>query len=241
MASGDTSTCSSKCVTFAANCANVVVASFQAPKVTRARNSLPVSFDVRLTKPVRRAAASIASDAKKSVNMETALRVQVVLGVSLVWCQDAKGNPSYHLGETSPAYDNSIGYRFRRMPSAGALDTGSFSAANIAALEQRGIEPYIAVGRQPHYHHWSAYCAQPPALPPDDASPLVKMAYKLRTEIGQAIYRLRQCTVEPVLGIIKEVLGFRQFSLRGLDAATGEWCLVCLAFNLKRLHVLCAD
>src|SRR5687768_11021229 len=98
-----------------------MVASLQAPKVTRARNSLPVSFDVRLTKPVRRAAASIASDAKKSVNMETALRVQVVMGVSLVWCQDAKGNPSYHLGETSTAYGNSIGYRFRRMPVSGGL------------------------------------------------------------------------------------------------------------------------
>jgi hypothetical protein len=126
-------------------------------------------------------------------------------------------------------------------PPAGALDTGSFSAANIAALAQRGIEPYIAVGRQAHHHHWSASCAPPPAPPPDDASPLVKMAAKLQTEIGQAIYRLRTCTVEPVFGIIKEVLGFRQFSLRGWEAAAGEWCLVCLAFNLKRLHVLCAD
>lgn len=64
------------------------------------------------------------------------------------------------------------------------------------------------------------------------------MAYKLKTEIGQAIYRLRKRTVEPVIGIIKEVLGFRQFSLRGLAAAAGEWCLVCLAFNLKRWHIL---
>jgi hypothetical protein len=55
---------------------------------------------------------------------------------------------------------------------------------------------------------------------------------------GHAIYRLRKCTVEPVLGIHKEVLGFRQFSLRGLRAAVGEWCLVCLAFNLKRMHSL---
>src|SRR2546425_10799441 len=115
MASGDTSTCSSNCVTFAANCANVVVASLQAPKVTRARNSLPVSFDARLTKPVRRAAASMSSDAKKSVNMETALRVHMVMGVSLVWCEDAKGTPSYHRGETSTAHGNSIGYRFMRM------------------------------------------------------------------------------------------------------------------------------
>src|SRR5713101_1076192 len=123
-------------------------------------------------------------------------------------------------------------------PPAGALDTGYFSAANIAALEQRGIELYIAVGRQAHHHHWSVYCAQPPTPPPDDASPLVTMAAKLRTEIGQAIYRLRTCTVEPVFGIIKAVLGFRQFSLRGWAAAAGEWCLVCLACNLKRLHVL---
>jgi hypothetical protein len=65
------------------------------------------------------------------------------------------------------------------------------------------------------------------------------MAFKLQTEFGREIYRLRKCTVEPVIGIIKEVLGFRQFSLRGLLAAAGEWNLVCLAFNLKRLHVLC--
>lgn len=64
------------------------------------------------------------------------------------------------------------------------------------------------------------------------------MAYKLRTEIGQAIYRLRKCTVEPVIGLIKETIGFRQFSLRGLEAATGEWNLTCSAFNLKRLHKL---
>jgi transposase len=126
-------------------------------------------------------------------------------------------------------------------PPAGALDTGYFSAANIAALERRGIEAYIAVGREPHHKHWSTYFAPPLAPPPEDARPLVKMAYKLRTEIGQAIYRLRKCTVEPVIGIIKEVLGFRQFSLRGLTAAAGEWCLVCLAFNLKRMHVLLAD
>jgi hypothetical protein len=64
------------------------------------------------------------------------------------------------------------------------------------------------------------------------------MAYKLRTAVGQAIYRLRKCTVEPVIGIIKEVLGFRQFSLRGVVGAAGEWVLVCLACNLKRLHVV---
>lgn len=123
-------------------------------------------------------------------------------------------------------------------PQASALDNGYFSANNIAAMEARDIDPYIATGREPHHASWWAYFAQQPMPPPADASPKVQMAYKLQTEIGRAIYRLRKCTVEPVLGIIKDILGFRQFSLRGLQGAAGEWCLVCTAFNLKRLHTL---
>jgi transposase len=123
-------------------------------------------------------------------------------------------------------------------PQASALDNGYFSANNIAAMEARNIDPYIATGREPHHASWWSYFAQQPMPPPADASPKVQMAYKLQTEIGRAIYRLRKCTVEPVLGIIKDILGFRQFSLRGLQAAAGEWCLVCTAFNLKRLHIL---
>jgi len=123
-------------------------------------------------------------------------------------------------------------------PKAAASDYGFFSASNIEQMEARGIDPYIATGREPHRRSWQAYFADEPTSPLPDASPRVKMAYKLQTEIGKAIYRLRKCTVEPVIGIIKEALGFRQFSLRGMVAAAGEWCLVCLAFDLKRLHVL---
>ena len=127
------------------------------------------------------------------------------------------------------------------MPMAAALDNGYWGPATQQALDKRGIEAYIATGHDAHHKSWQAFFAETPAPPPADASPKVKMAYKLQTEFGQAIYRLRKCTVEPVIGIIKEVLGFRQFSLRGLAAAAGEWTLVCLAFNLKRLHVLFAD
>jgi transposase len=123
-------------------------------------------------------------------------------------------------------------------PAAAALDNGFFSEQNIAALEAHHIEPYIATGREPHHKSWQERFAAEPEPPAENASPQVKMAYKLRTQIGQAIYRLRKCTVEPVIGIIKAVLGFRQFSLRGLASAAGEWCLVCLAFNLKRMHTL---
>lgn len=123
-------------------------------------------------------------------------------------------------------------------PEAAALDNGFWSEKNVAALVKRHIEPYIATGREPHHKSWQERFAAEPEPPTEDASPQVKMAYKLRTQIGQAIYRLRKCTVEPVIGIIKAVLGFRQFSLRGLNAADGEWALVCLAFNLKRMHTL---
>ena len=122
-------------------------------------------------------------------------------------------------------------------PKAAALDNGYFSEANITALKKRGIDPYIATGREAHHKSWRTFFKEYDA-PPKGASPTIKMAYKLQTEIGQSIYRLRKCTVEPVIGIIKEIMGFRQFSLRGLEAAAGEWTLVCLAFNLKRMHTL---
>jgi transposase len=87
-------------------------------------------------------------------------------------------------------------------PDAAALDNGFFSAGNIVGMEARGIDPYIATGREPSHKNWRAYFNEQPAAPSAEASPTVKMAYKLQTEIGQAIYRLRKCTVEPVIGII---------------------------------------
>ncbi len=140
---------------------------------------------------------------------------------------------TYEVIPTVDAIPSGIG-----RPQTVALDRNYFAPKNIQKLEERKIDPFIATGREPHYKSWRERFAQTPAPPPDDASPIVKMAYKLRTEIGKAIYDLRKSTVEPVIGIIKEVLGFRQFSLRGLEAAAGEWCLVCLAWNLKRLHKL---
>jgi hypothetical protein len=123
-------------------------------------------------------------------------------------------------------------------PEAAALDCGYFSAANLAVFETAQIEAYIATGRRPHHGGWQTYFAEAGPPPPEAASLREKMAWKLRTALGKAIYGRRKCTVEPVIGIIKEVLGFRQFSLRGQEKVTGEWCLVCLAHNLRRLHVL---
>ncbi len=149
------------------------------------------------------------------------------------WALSNHPNDSHEAEPTLDAIPSAIG-----MPQAAALDAGYFGPATLAACAKRGIEPYIATGRDPHYASWQRRFAPLPDPPAEDASSQVKMAYKLRTALGKAIYGARKSTVEPVIGIIKEVLGFRQFSLRGIQAVAGEWCLVCLAFNLKRFHTL---
>ena len=123
-----------------------------------------------------------------------------------------------------------------RVESA-AMDNGYFSAANVQACLDRHIEPLIALGRDAH-HLPLAERFGPDAPEPTTDDPVVRMAWRLKTQAGRALYATRKATVEPVFGIIKQAMGFRQFSLRGLAAATGEWTLVTLAFNLKRMHVL---
>jgi Transposase DDE domain len=116
-------------------------------------------------------------------------------------------------------------------------DTGFSSEKNIKACEAVQIEPLIAVAREEHHPGWRERHSTPEALP-DNATTLQIMAHRLKTKAGRALYALRKQTVEPVFGIIKSVMGFRQFSLRGLQKVTGEWTLVCLAWNLKRMAVL---
>ena len=116
-------------------------------------------------------------------------------------------------------------------------DNGYFSEANITACESREITPYIAAGREPHNQSpWERF-QEPPPLP-DDADPVTTMKHRLKTIAGKAIYAKRKVTSEPVFGIIKAVMGFRSFLLRGYEAAEGEWNLVCMAYNIKKLHAL---
>jgi len=168
---------------------------------------------------------------EQDYNVQVAVDQQSLLIVG--WALSNHPNDSQEAEPTLEAMPSAIG-----TPEAAAFDAGYFGPATLAACAKRGIEPYIATGRDPHHPRGPQRFAPLPDPPPEDASSLVKMAYKLKTTLGKAIYGARKCTVEPVIGIIKEVLGFRQFSLRGISAAAGEWCLVCLAFNLKRFHTL---
>jgi transposase len=116
-------------------------------------------------------------------------------------------------------------------------DTGYFSEANVAACVTEEIDPLIAMGRQPHYPPLAERSARVPP-PPENPTQVQAMAHRLKTPEGKKLYALRKQTPEPVFGIIKSALGFRQFLLRGLDNVRGEWNLVTMAWNIKRLFAL---
>ncbi len=116
-------------------------------------------------------------------------------------------------------------------------DNGYFSEANVEACAAAGIDPLIAMGREPHHPSLAERFADAPP-PPAAPTPLKTMAHRLKTPEGKTLYALRKHTPEPVFGIIKSALGFRQFLLRGLDNVRGEWSLVTMAWNIKRMFVL---
>ena len=121
-------------------------------------------------------------------------------------------------------------------------DTGYYSCQAVSEVEKQGNGPTVYAALKRHHHGRSVADLeikndpQPPHLP--GASVAEIMAHRLETAAGKAIYKLRKETVEPIFGIVKEVLGFRRFSMRGKDKANIEWDLVSLSTNLKRLHKL---
>ena len=116
-------------------------------------------------------------------------------------------------------------------------DSGYCSAANVRHIDQAQIEPLLALQRQ--HHHLSLlerFAPDQPCKQSEDA--MQRMVQRLKTKAGKAVYALRKQTVEPVFGVIKRVMGWSQMSLRGLAGARGEWSLVTMVWNIKRLHVL---
>ncbi len=124
-------------------------------------------------------------------------------------------------------------------PETVLADNGYANGKAVAELADRNIEALVATGAASRRRRHDFRPAKPePAATEPKAEWLRVMAAKLESEEGRALYRLRQQTVEPVFGIIKAVLGFTGFSLRGVDKVAGEWNLVALAYNCKRLHKL---
>jgi hypothetical protein len=115
---------------------------------------------------------------------------------------------------------------------AALMDSGYYSETNTAGLEERGIDPYVATERLKHHEELAS---APRGRIPKDLSAKQRMARKLRTKKGRERYARRKGMIEPIFGQIKQVLGFRQFSLRGLASLRGEWRLLCAVHNLLKL------
>ncbi len=111
-------------------------------------------------------------------------------------------------------------------------DAGYYSEANATALAGRGIEPYLATERLKHHEK---VASAPRGRIPAGLTPKQRMARKLRTKRGRAMYAKRKGMIEPIFGQLKQVLGFRQFSLRGLASMRGEWRLMATVHNLLKL------
>lgn len=127
-------------------------------------------------------------------------------------------------------------------PDKALADSGYIDSEAIERIQQSGIDLYLSVQNEAAQNQ-RRYDFRPEKTTTKKPKQLVHpvlldMREKIRTEAGRKLYALRQQSVEPVFGIIKHAMGFRQFLLRGLDKVTAEWTLVCLAYNCKRLFNL---
>ena len=155
---------------------------------------------------------------------------QLILGARVSQCASDRGE----LVATIEAIPASLG-----RPEMALADNGYAHGAEVESLAKNGVAALVATGAEGRRRRHDFRPAERSARPKEPrAEWLEAMAEKLASEPGRALYKLRQQTVEPVFGIIKAVLGFTGFSLRGRDKVAGEWHLVALAYNCKRLHKL---
>lgn len=188
---------------------------------------------VNLTDEESRIMPSSGGGFEQAYNVQAAVDIETHLVVTQFATQATNDKE-----QVEPALD-----RLQALPEAlGEVETlladnGYFSEGNVEATDAAGIEPLIALGREAH-HLPLAERMEVADSPGEGATALEEMAYRLKTPQGRARYGRRKSSVEPVFGQIKHVLGFRQFMLRGFDRIQGEWCLVTMAYNLRRLFQL---
>lgn len=207
-------------------------------KTPKAPSSEPKSSDqYNFTDPPSRIMkAGSGEHFEQSYNAQAAVEVQSRLIVGERVSQAA--NDKQELGPTMQAIPTEVG------PVAAVLtDSGFFSEKAVTQLEQTatgaptGMVVYAATEKTSHHRSVADLEKKPvPEPPPKSASVTEVMRHRLKTLSGKSLYKLRQQTVEPVFGIIKSALGFRQFLLRGMEKVSLEWELVCLAYNVRRLH-----
>lgn len=188
---------------------------------------------VNLTDPDSRIMPAAGGAFEQSYNAQAAVDVDTMLVLATTLTQAANDKqqvaPMIEVLAALPAEIGTV--------DTVLADNGYFSAANVATCIKAGMEPLLAAGRESHHLPWQERFTEPAPLA-DDADAVQRMKHELKTRAGRARYGLRKQTVEPVFGIIKTVMRFRQFLLRGLDAVRGEWSLVTMAWNIRRMAVL---
>jgi transposase len=171
------------------------------------------------------------SEYRQSYNVQAVVDAtgsQLVLGHRVTQCASDRNE----LAADVATIDLQVG-----QPTVVLADNGYANGDDVAAVQAAGIEVLVATGRTDTEREYDFRPPRDPKAAPQTTAPWIEaMQEKLATEAGRDTYRLRQQTVEPVFGIVKQVLGFRQFLLRGLSKVDTEWCLVMLAYNCKRLH-----
>jgi len=187
--------------------------------------------DSRLMRKNKRSGYEQAYNAQAVVDAEGS---QLILGQRITQCASDRNE----LATDVLSIDSGVG-----LPDCVLADSGYASGDEIKQLEEaiRDIEVLVATGRTDHEREYDFRPERKPKPLPKDSKQWIKdMKKKMETDEAKALYKLRQQTVEPVFGIIKATMGFRQFLLRGLNKIELEWCLVTLAYNCKRLHNLTA-
>lgn len=171
---------------------------------------------------------------EQSYNAQAAVEVESMLVVSTTLSDQPNDK-----GELLPILDAAASNGFE--VTEVLADTGYYSEANVDGAKSRQVEPYIAVEKPSHGINLESLLEGTPAEAPElsaEATAKEQMAHKLKVPEAVELYKLRKQTVEPVFGIIKHCMRFRQFLMRGKEKVSGEWNLVCTAYNLKRTFTL---
>ena len=188
---------------------------------------------LNLTDPDSRIMPAAGGAFEQSYNAQAAVDVNTMLVLATTLTQAANDKQQLApMVEVLAALPADIG-----VVDTVLADNGYFSATNVTICIDAALTPLLAAGRESHHLPWQDRFTEPAPLA-DDADAVQRMKHALKTRAGRARYGLRKQTVEPVFGIIKAVMRFRQFLLRGLAAVRGEWSLVTMAWNIRRMAVL---
>lgn len=184
--------------------------------------------DSRIMKKSKRDSYEQRYNAQAVVDAEGS---QLIVGTRITQCASDRNELESNIREIP----DKIG-----LPEFVVGDNGYANGEEIRKIEEKGIEVYVSVGKEADYQR-NKYDFCPEKRKKKASYPfrkpwVTKMKQKMETEQGKKIYSLRKRSVEPVFGVIKNVMGFRQFLLRGLDKVTAEWKLVSIAYNMKRLY-----